>query len=196
MSLPPRAQRQQYLRFEGLEYTDVDIADFEERLGKIYDRGVHRVQVFDFGGLTDLMAEGLSSRMLMEHRDAQGQRISSEGDFLGITPSYTAIRDPMLRLCHSPGTREADAMVGAPEVAKGAPDIDEGAQAVPAPIQAPQPPPGAGPARTLPQKVARLSGVRYTSYFDFRIPYQRRVRRRTGEGSTSAVPLDEDQPDP
>ncbi|GKA24362.1 hypothetical protein Tco_0710395 [Tanacetum coccineum] len=35
-------------------------------------REVHRVQVFDFGGLLDLMAEGLSARMLMEHRDAQG----------------------------------------------------------------------------------------------------------------------------
>ncbi|GJU59005.1 ribonuclease H-like domain-containing protein [Tanacetum coccineum] len=122
--------------------------------------------------------------------------IPSEEDFLGIAPSYTAIRDPMLRLCHSPGTREADDVVGALEVAKGAPDIDEGAQAVPAPIQAPQPPPATGPARTLSQKVARLSGARYTSYFDFRIPYQRRVRRRTGEASTSAVPLDEDQPDP
>ncbi|GJV76794.1 hypothetical protein Tco_1508378 [Tanacetum coccineum] len=45
--------------------------------------------VFDFGGLATEMAEGLSGRMLMEHRDAQGQ-----------TPSYTAIRDLMLRLCH------------------------------------------------------------------------------------------------
>ncbi|GJS42926.1 hypothetical protein Tco_0567969 [Tanacetum coccineum] len=76
MALPPRAQRHQYLMFEGLEYTDVDIANFEERLGKIYGRGVHRVQVFNFGGLTDLMAEGLSSRMLMEHRDTQGQIVS------------------------------------------------------------------------------------------------------------------------
>ncbi|GJY30706.1 ribonuclease H-like domain-containing protein [Tanacetum coccineum] len=67
MALPPRDQRHQYLRFEGLEYTDADITDFEER-------------------------------MLMEHMGAQG--ISSEGDFFGITPSYTAIRDPMLRLCH------------------------------------------------------------------------------------------------
>ncbi|GKD00058.1 hypothetical protein Tco_1170332, partial [Tanacetum coccineum] len=48
MALPPRDQRHQYLR-----------------------REVHRVQVFDFGGLSDLIAEGLSTRMLMEHRDAQ-----------------------------------------------------------------------------------------------------------------------------
>ncbi|GKE66550.1 hypothetical protein Tco_1520711, partial [Tanacetum coccineum] len=71
------------------------------------------------------------SKMLMEHKDAQGQteemqtagfslywvesvrqipdnaylrdywiRISSTRDFLGITSSYTSIKDPILRLCH------------------------------------------------------------------------------------------------
>ncbi|GJV76744.1 Toll/interleukin-1 receptor domain-containing protein [Tanacetum coccineum] len=45
MALPPHDQRHQYLR-----------------------REVHRVHVFDFRGLPDLMAKGLSSRMLMEHR--------------------------------------------------------------------------------------------------------------------------------
>ncbi|GJZ57083.1 hypothetical protein Tco_0612577 [Tanacetum coccineum] len=53
-------------------YTDVDIVDFKERLGRIYGREIHRVQLFDFGGLTDLMVEGLSGRILMEHRDARG----------------------------------------------------------------------------------------------------------------------------
>ncbi|GJW11217.1 hypothetical protein Tco_1577044 [Tanacetum coccineum] len=33
MALSPRDQRHQHLRFEGLEYTDADITDFEERLG-------------------------------------------------------------------------------------------------------------------------------------------------------------------
>ncbi|GKC21871.1 hypothetical protein Tco_1024021, partial [Tanacetum coccineum] len=75
MALPPRDQRHQYLRYEGLQYTDVGIADFETRLARIYRREINRVQVFDFGGLLDLMAEGLSARMLMEHRDAQGQRL-------------------------------------------------------------------------------------------------------------------------
>ncbi|GKA56538.1 hypothetical protein Tco_0755610 [Tanacetum coccineum] len=67
MALPPKEQRHPFLRFEGLEYTNVDIADFEERLGKIYDRAIG---------------------------------ISSERDFLDSAPSYTMIRDPMLRLCH------------------------------------------------------------------------------------------------
>ncbi|GJX21414.1 hypothetical protein Tco_0224091 [Tanacetum coccineum] len=117
MALPPCDQRYQYLRYEGLQYTDVDIVDFETRLARIYMREVYKVQVFDFGGLPDLMAEGLSARMLMEHKDAQGaesaRQIPNKGDlrdywigisfardFLGITPSYTSIRDPILRLCY------------------------------------------------------------------------------------------------
>ncbi|GJY49227.1 hypothetical protein Tco_0439183 [Tanacetum coccineum] len=72
MALPPRDQRHQYLRYEGLQYRDTDILDFESRLTRIYMREVHRVHVFDFGGLPDLMADRLSGRMLMGHRDAQG----------------------------------------------------------------------------------------------------------------------------
>ncbi|GKG35983.1 hypothetical protein Tco_0443661 [Tanacetum coccineum] len=64
-----------FLRYEGLEFTQMDITDFEGMLGKIYNRGVHRMLVLNFKGLTTEMAEGLSTRMLMEHRDAQGQRI-------------------------------------------------------------------------------------------------------------------------
>ncbi|GKC33966.1 hypothetical protein Tco_1046350, partial [Tanacetum coccineum] len=59
-------------RYQGLKYTDAVIEDFEVRLTRIYRKEVHRVQVFDFRGLSDLMTEGLSARMLMEHRDAQG----------------------------------------------------------------------------------------------------------------------------
>ncbi|GJY77885.1 retrovirus-related pol polyprotein from transposon TNT 1-94, partial [Tanacetum coccineum] len=61
--------------FEGLEYIDVDIADFKRRLGKIYNRGIHMVLVFDFEELTKGIAEGLSTRMLMEHTEAHGQSI-------------------------------------------------------------------------------------------------------------------------
>ncbi|GJZ86171.1 hypothetical protein Tco_0657781 [Tanacetum coccineum] len=272
MALPPSDQIHQYLRFEGLEYTDADITDFEDRLGRIYGREIHRVQVFDFGGLTNLMAEGLSGRILMEHRDAQGHSmftsrawrrlfeaesarqildkgdlsaywvgISSAGDFLGTTSSYTSIR--YLRMFASGSKRgamisggqfvarlaehfrmlieerlqgltmivqdlpmidmdELVSAVGALDVAEGAPDVDEGDQAVLAPIQAPQPPPTAGPARTTTQRIARLeedvhgmrgalgeqreAGVRYTSYADFQIPYVRRTRRGTDDANTLA----------
>nr|GEW39250.1 hypothetical protein [Tanacetum cinerariifolium] len=75
MALPPSDQRHPYLRFEGLEYTDADIVDFKMTLGKIYSRKVHKVLVLDFESLPAKMDEGLTSRMLMEHRDAQGQSV-------------------------------------------------------------------------------------------------------------------------
>ncbi|GKE62785.1 hypothetical protein Tco_1513152 [Tanacetum coccineum] len=153
MALPPRDQRHQYLRFEGLQYTNTDIADFETRLVRIYRREVHRVQgqsvftsqawrrLFDIRGpllhelileffstvrfgeaMLDLdtaralqitMAEGLetvkfgaywaeSARQIPDKGDLRDYwiGISSAGDFLGTTPSYTSIRDPILRLCH------------------------------------------------------------------------------------------------
>ncbi|GJZ38228.1 hypothetical protein Tco_0584419 [Tanacetum coccineum] len=112
MALPPREQRHPFLRYEGLQYTKADIEDFEMRLTRIYRREVHRVQVFYFGGSPDLMAEELSARMLMEHRDDQGID-PRKGGFKGLldgdlicrifpwhNPSYTVIRDPNLRLCH------------------------------------------------------------------------------------------------
>nr|GEW91311.1 hypothetical protein [Tanacetum cinerariifolium] len=90
------------------------VLEFGFLINGVSMREVHRVKVFDFGGLSGLMAEGLSARMLMEHRDAQGQetdprqggskglldRISSARDFLGIALSYIAIWDSILRLCH------------------------------------------------------------------------------------------------
>ncbi|GKF56198.1 hypothetical protein Tco_0166538 [Tanacetum coccineum] len=53
------------------ELSTKTLSHFETRLTRIYRREVHRVQVFDFAGLPDLMAEGLSGMMLIEHRDAQ-----------------------------------------------------------------------------------------------------------------------------
>ncbi|GKD83368.1 hypothetical protein Tco_1350207 [Tanacetum coccineum] len=67
--LPPCEQRHLFLRYQGLEYTDVDIADFEERLEMIYSREIHRVQVVDFQGMPELMRDGLFARMVMEHCD-------------------------------------------------------------------------------------------------------------------------------
>ncbi|GJX86520.1 hypothetical protein Tco_0337294 [Tanacetum coccineum] len=100
--------------------------------------------------------------------------------------------------------RQQVAEAGAPEVVEGALVVFEG---VPAPVQAPQPPPTAASARTIAQRfttwtVTSLSrmmdqnGVRYTSYSDFQIPYQRRTRRRTGDANSLASPHVADQPDP
>ncbi|GJU64072.1 hypothetical protein Tco_1245907 [Tanacetum coccineum] len=169
--LPPHEQRHPFLRYQGLEYSDKDIADFKERLERIHDRGIHRVQVLDFEGMPELMRDVLYARMRMEHHDGdmavvftsqawgrvfdtrgplvkelileflstlrfrevlldldapgiiqfqlgramrQSERmilgkgdlcdywrdISTDGDFLGPPPSYTLIRDLVLRLCH------------------------------------------------------------------------------------------------
>ncbi|GKA33517.1 hypothetical protein Tco_0719946 [Tanacetum coccineum] len=272
MALPPIDQRYQYLRFEGLQYTEGDIDDFEMSLAKIYRREVHKVQVFDFGGLPDLMAEELSNRMLMEHRDAQGQSVFGEamldldiaralqfqlgrfrrhmswreliacsiagrsqapkkvtitdlfylrgmdvgsvnipyllarylrlfasgrkqgamisgGQFvallaehfgllteerlLGLTmivrdlPVIDMAKLVRLEICvelddtcawvASRPERQPDAAAGALEAAEDAPVADEGALAVPAPVQATQPPPlVAGSARTIAQRLARV----------------------------------------
>ncbi|GJT69366.1 hypothetical protein Tco_1028652 [Tanacetum coccineum] len=126
--LPPREQRHPFLRYQGLEYSDADIADFEERLERNYSREIHRVQVLDFQGMPELMRDGLFARMAMEHRDdvgvvvftslAWGRLFGTRGPlvwefileflstlrfrerFLRTSPSYTLIRDPVLRLCH------------------------------------------------------------------------------------------------
>ncbi|GJX87280.1 hypothetical protein Tco_0339294, partial [Tanacetum coccineum] len=41
-------------------------------------------------------------------------------------------------------------------VAEGSPDVDEGAQAIPTPVQAPQPPLATAPTRTMAQSLSRL----------------------------------------
>nr|GEU85042.1 retrovirus-related Pol polyprotein from transposon TNT 1-94 [Tanacetum cinerariifolium] len=66
----PNITMEEYIR---LEEEKAHRRDFETRLAKIYRREVHRLQVFDFKGLTNLMAKGLRGRMLMELTDAQGQ---------------------------------------------------------------------------------------------------------------------------
>ncbi|GKB15273.1 hypothetical protein Tco_0849196, partial [Tanacetum coccineum] len=67
--LPPREHRHPFLRYQGLRYTNADIADFKERLERIYSQEMHRVQVVDFQGMSELMRDGLFARMRMEHRD-------------------------------------------------------------------------------------------------------------------------------
>ncbi|GJZ99721.1 hypothetical protein Tco_0672272 [Tanacetum coccineum] len=92
MALPARDQRHLYLRYQGLEYNDADIVDFEKRLGRISSREIHRVEPGD----------SESERMILEKGDLHDywRDISTDGDFLGPPPSYTLIRDPVPRLCH------------------------------------------------------------------------------------------------
>ncbi|GJU29797.1 zinc finger, CCHC-type containing protein [Tanacetum coccineum] len=119
--LPPREQRHPFLRYQCLEYTDSDIADFEERLERIYSREIHR---FQLGGAKRrlswrqfILALGLHTGEEMESLDfarywSESERmiprkgdlhdywrdISTNGDFLEPPPSYTLIRDSSITL--------------------------------------------------------------------------------------------------
>ncbi|GKB93791.1 hypothetical protein Tco_0979928 [Tanacetum coccineum] len=141
--LPPRGQRHLFLRYQGLDYTDADIADFEKRMvmehrddaggdvftsqawGRLFDtRGplvreliLEFLSTLRFGEF--ILALGLhigeemeslsfarywseSERMIPGKGDLHDywRDISNDGDFLGPPPSYTLIRDPVLRLYH------------------------------------------------------------------------------------------------
>nr|GEZ48846.1 hypothetical protein [Tanacetum cinerariifolium] len=97
IALPPKDQRHQYLRFEGLQYTDADITDYEERLGRIYGRKVHRVQVFEFGGLTKLMDDGLSGMGMHTAEEIESVVFDA---YRAKSARQILDKDPMLRLCH------------------------------------------------------------------------------------------------
>ncbi|GKB97972.1 hypothetical protein Tco_0984109, partial [Tanacetum coccineum] len=65
-------------------YTNVaEAKDFESRLGRIYDRQVHRVQALDFYVLTEDMDRDMTDRLRMEHADAQGQGVHGLRESLG-----------------------------------------------------------------------------------------------------------------
>ncbi|GKC19781.1 hypothetical protein Tco_1021931 [Tanacetum coccineum] len=70
--LPLREQRHPFLRYRGLEYTDADIADFKERLERIYSREIYHVQVVDFQRMPELIRDCFFARMVMEHHDEVG----------------------------------------------------------------------------------------------------------------------------
>ncbi|GJU49293.1 hypothetical protein Tco_1218848 [Tanacetum coccineum] len=239
IALPPRDQRHQYLRFEGLEYTDADITDFEEILGRIYGRGIHRVQGLHTAEEIELVgfpavywAESARRSLIRGSECLRGRLIACSIAQRSQAPKKVTVTDMFymrgmdvgsvnihyllarLQICEeldhtwawvAPGPeRQPDVAAGTPKVAEGAPDVDEGDQAVPAPVQAPQPPLAVGPYRTMTQRITRLeedmhgmrgalaSIERYTSYADFQIPYVRCIRRRTDDTDTSAP----QQPDP
>ncbi|GKD80006.1 hypothetical protein Tco_1342627 [Tanacetum coccineum] len=168
MAFLPSEQRHRFLRYEGLEYTNSDIADFESRMAMehrdeagvvvftsqawrrlfdtrgplVWDLILEFLSTLRFGEvLLDLdsldtmfqlggarrrlscrqfiMALGLhtreemespgfarywskSKRMITGKGDLHGywKDISTDGDFLGPSSSYTLIRDLVLRLCH------------------------------------------------------------------------------------------------
>ncbi|GKD11883.1 hypothetical protein Tco_1196290 [Tanacetum coccineum] len=84
--LPPREQRHPFLRYQGLEYTGVDIADFEERLERIYSREIHRGRLLDTRGplVWELILEFLSTLRFGEFILALGLYAGEEMESLGF----------------------------------------------------------------------------------------------------------------
>ncbi|GJS35561.1 hypothetical protein Tco_0533943 [Tanacetum coccineum] len=92
MALPPLNQRHQYLRYEGLQYTDADIADFKSRLAGIYKREIHRVQNKDWHNYGVLGRYSVSVPALT--KDHEGNKINMPYPEEGNTPysSYMEIK--------------------------------------------------------------------------------------------------------
>nr|GEW44227.1 hypothetical protein [Tanacetum cinerariifolium] len=108
MALPPRNQRHQYLGYEGLYYTGVNIANFETKMARIFKRQSVLTRrslrrLFDIRGplVYGLIMEFFSTfrfgdaaesrRRILDKGDlsAYGIMISSVGDFLGTPPLYS-----------------------------------------------------------------------------------------------------------
>ncbi|GJU25841.1 hypothetical protein Tco_1164462 [Tanacetum coccineum] len=71
--LPARDQRHLWLKYEGQEYTDAIIYDYEDMLGWIFGRHVNRVQVLDFEGLTVEIRHALTDQLRMVYIGTEGQ---------------------------------------------------------------------------------------------------------------------------
>nr|GEY38216.1 putative copia-type protein [Tanacetum cinerariifolium] len=77
--LPNRNKRHEWLRFNSQGYTKEEQLDFETRLGKIYYRKVHRVQVLDFTRLAEI-EDGdmdMTERLRMQPIGADGEVLFS-----------------------------------------------------------------------------------------------------------------------
>ncbi|GJZ26224.1 hypothetical protein Tco_0570477 [Tanacetum coccineum] len=107
--LPARDQRHPWLRYEGQEYTDAIIYAYEDRLGMrgrisdiVLDLDHDVTLCFYLGGLRRQMGwrQFILAIGLHTAEDMETDGIASDGDFLGVVPSYTSIWDPLRRLCH------------------------------------------------------------------------------------------------
>ncbi|GKC08514.1 hypothetical protein Tco_1000124, partial [Tanacetum coccineum] len=173
--LPPCQQRYLFLRYQGLEYTDEDIADFEERLERIYSRQIHRGRLFDTRGplVRELILEFFITLRLGEvllDLDAPGT-IQEKMKSLGFS-RFAAGRKSgahisggqfVARLAEHFGLLTAEILGGLTVIAPKLSIID--------------------------------IGSRGTFQRSSPAVFQRRTRQRTGEASTSAAQQDPLQPD-
>nr|GEX80180.1 hypothetical protein [Tanacetum cinerariifolium] len=163
MDFPTRDQRHRYFRFKGLQCTKGDIADFVMSLAKIYMR---ERRLFDIRGplVHELILEFFSTfrfgEAVLNLDTARALQFQ-----LGGARRHMSWRQFILALelddtwawVASGPERQPDVAGGALEAADDASVADEGALAIPAPVQAPQPPPPAvGPIQTMAQRLARV----------------------------------------
>ncbi|GJY29766.1 hypothetical protein Tco_0405533 [Tanacetum coccineum] len=71
--LPPLDQRNLWLRYQVVGYTEEMVHDFKHRLETIFGRQVNRVHILDFKGLTPDMRQDLAKRMRMIYTRDDGQ---------------------------------------------------------------------------------------------------------------------------
>ncbi|GJT25684.1 hypothetical protein Tco_0895621 [Tanacetum coccineum] len=120
MALPPRDQRYPFIRFEGWS-TPMRILLISRRgWGRFMIKGYTRMaKVFiDLDVVEEIGSVGFglywaeSARQISDKGDLNGywRGISFEVDFIGATPSYTLIRDPLLRLRYA-SRRKRRAMI-------------------------------------------------------------------------------------
>ncbi|GKA55754.1 hypothetical protein Tco_0754826 [Tanacetum coccineum] len=100
--LPPREQRYPFLRYQGLEYTDADIANFEERMRMELrdDAGVVVFTSRAWGRLFDTRGPLVRELILEFLSTLRFGEVLLDLDAPGPPIYYTLIRDPVLRLCH------------------------------------------------------------------------------------------------
>ncbi|GKD93315.1 hypothetical protein Tco_1373152, partial [Tanacetum coccineum] len=79
MTLPPRNERHEWLRFDNQGYTKEEKQEFATRLGKIYYRKILRVHTLDFSRLAEI-EDGevdMTDRLRMQHKGADGEVLFS-----------------------------------------------------------------------------------------------------------------------
>ncbi|GKB01626.1 hypothetical protein Tco_0829670 [Tanacetum coccineum] len=77
----------------GQEYTNEIIQYFKDRLGRIFTREVHKLQVLDFGALTEDMDQAITDRLRMDHTRAGGQVVFASYAWRG----FFEIHRPLVR---------------------------------------------------------------------------------------------------
>ncbi|GKC54455.1 hypothetical protein Tco_1077200, partial [Tanacetum coccineum] len=122
--------------YQGLEYTDEDITDFEERMRMEHcdDAGVVVFTSRAWGRLFDTRGP-LSKRMIPGKGDLQDYRMMAHS-IAGRSQAPEKFDDTWAWVAMGPDRQPNDA-AGAPAVVEDAPAVDEGDLAVLAPVQSP-----------------------------------------------------------